>query len=84
MLGLSGFHNNNNTCYVNVIIQVLSHCDLFLKESLLLQDKYYDNSLFSEWIELQKTYWEKNRTITLNPILGYISYVSSIFTNMTL
>ena len=72
MLGLSGFHNNNNTCYVNVIIQVLSHCDLFLKESLLLQDKYYDNSLFSEWIELQKTYWEKNRTITLNPILGYV------------
>lgn len=72
MLGLTGFHNNSNTCYVNVILQILSHCELFVKESILLQDKYYNNALFSEWIELQKTYWEKNRIITLNPILTHV------------
>lgn len=80
--GLCGIDNLGNTCYVNSIIQCLSHTDWF-REYLLI-DKYKETVnvdkiqfiIINEFNKLLRGLWYENAVVTPKSFLHYLQILS--------
>ena len=80
--GLSGLINLGNTCYINSVIQILSHTHE-LKNSIknISIHSCIDNTLFKEWLSLDKLMWHKNCVIKPNKFLTAIHSLANHYKN---
>jgi ubiquitin carboxyl-terminal hydrolase 8 len=69
--GNKGLKNNGNTCYLNAVIQCLSHIDI-LSDNNFKQDviKYKKNNspLLDEWLNIQNQMWISDNNNNIDPI----------------
>ena len=69
-LGNVGLRNLGNTCYLNSIIQCLSHLLVFHPQNKNFIEECQNidqKSLLYEWLILQKYIWSGNRNVIIEP-----------------
>ena len=78
--GNKGFKNNGNTCYLNAVLQCLSHIDILSNNDFkqnILKYKKTNTPLLDEWLNIQNLMWSDNIT---NNVIDPINLIS-IFNN---
>lgn len=81
--GLSGLANIGNTCYINSLLQILSHT-YELNDFLNLQtykkrlNKKADSVLLIEWDNLRQMLWQENCIISPGKFVNTIQKIASI------
>ena len=68
--GNKGLKNNGNTCYLNAVIQCLSHIDILSNDEFKNQTIKYKrgSELLEEWIDIQNKIWLLEDNNIVDPI----------------
>lgn len=79
LCGNRGLDNLGNTCYMNSIIQCLSHLLIFhpKNKKLINELKNKDTELFDQWLLLNHNLWS-NESSSVSPKSFLIAYVNQI------
>uniref|UniRef100_A0A6C0C7R5 USP domain-containing protein n=1 Tax=viral metagenome TaxID=1070528 RepID=A0A6C0C7R5_9ZZZZ len=78
--GNKGFKNNGNTCYLNAILQCLSHIDILNNNDFkknIIKYKKNNTPLLDEWLNIQNLMWSDN---IINNVIDPINLIR-IFNN---
>ena len=80
--GKTGLKNMGNSCYVNALLQILSHTyemnDFLNTDYRNKLNHCIDSKLLVSWDELRKLMWSENCTISPGAFMAHISEVSTI------
>ena len=69
--GNKGFKNNGNTCYLNAVLQCLSHIDILSNNDFkqnILKYKKNNTHLLDEWLNIQDYGWIDSENVVLGRI----------------
>ena len=69
--GNKGLKNNGNTCYLNAVIQCLSHIDTLSNDDFkqqIIKYKKNDSPLLNEWLNIQNQMWISDNNNVIDPI----------------